>query len=344
MVTKKKSKLNAVINKRFSSIKKRRNNFLKRRPHRSFKLTRRRDYKRAWTVPGYWAFTNEVRLLMWSEKILFFKFMVLYGLLSFLIVGLLSQENYKILEETVNELGGNVVAGELSSIVQNVAIFAGVLNGAFSVSLTESQQIYVVILFLLSWMTLVWLLRQIMAGHKNIKLRDGLYSSGTPLVATCIIFMVVLVQLIPFALALIAYGAAYGVNIFEDVLLTTLFWLVELLLVVISLYWITSSFLAMVVVTLPGMYPLKALKASSDLVVGRRLRLLYRLAWLGLTIVMIWAVVILPAIVINSLSLLSAIPIVPVVALLLSAFTMVWFTSYIYLLYRKLVSDDAKPA
>ena len=37
-----------------------------------------------------------------------------------------------------------------------------------------------------------------------------------------------------FAIALVAYGAAESVDIFSDVLFTTMFWIVELLLVVVS--------------------------------------------------------------------------------------------------------------
>ncbi len=328
----------------YAKAKKRYTNFLSRRPHRTFRLTRRRDYKRDWDMPGYIAFTNQVRQMLWGHKWLFTKFLALYSLFSFLIVGVLSQDNFNLLNKTVNQLGGNVVAGELSSIVQNVAIFAGIFSGAFNQTLTESQQVYSGLLLLIGWLTIVWLLRQIMAGHKKLKLRDGLYSSGSPLVSTFLLFLVFFVQLIPFALALIAYGVADSADVFGDVLFTTMFWIVELILVVISMYWITSTTIALVVVTLPGMYPFQALKAAGDLAIGRRLRLLYRLAWLLLTIVVIWAVIILPFILLSQISWLSSLPIIPVVALLLNSFTVLWTASYVYLLYRKLVSDGSKPA
>lgn len=340
----KRAKFVSKIKKPFTNAKKRYIAFLKRRPHRSFRLTRRRDYKRSWDVPGYWSFTNEVRKILWSHKWLFVKFMLVYGLFSFLIVGLLSQQNYDLLNKTVNQLGGNVVAGELSGLVQNIAIFSGVLGGAFSPNLTEVQQVYSGILFLLGWMTAVWLLRQIMAGHKNIKLRDGLYSSGSPLLSTFLVLLVVLVQVVPFALALIAYGAAYSVDIFDDQLFTTIFWIIEFLLILLSTFWLTSSLIGLVVITLPGMYPLKALKASSDLVIGRRLRILYRYGWLAFSVVMIWAIVILPVIMIGSVKWLSWLPLVPLTVLVLSTFTLLWSATYIYLLYRKLVSDGTPPA
>lgn len=338
------TKILNAIKRPYTKAKKRYTNLLSRRPHRTFRLTRRRDYKRDWEMPGYIAFTIEVKNILWSHKWLFAKFIGIYSLLSFLIVGLLSQDNFDLLNKTVNELGGDVIVGELSGIVQNIAVFAGVFTGAFSQNLTEAQQVYSALLFLISWLTIVWLLRQIMAGHKKIKLRDGLYSSGSPLVPTFLMFFVLFLQLIPFAIALIAYGTAESIDIFGDVLFTTLFWIVELLLVVVSMYWLTSTSIALVVVTLPGMYPLRAIKSSGDLVIGRRLRVLYRLAWLLLTIIIFWAIIILPVILISQIEWLKNIPIIPVVVLLLGSLTMLWSSAYVYMLYRKLVSDDTKPA
>lgn len=343
-MAKKQSPKKNYLQKNISKIKKRRNDFLSLRPHRSFKLTKRRDYKRDWKMPGYIAFTVEVKNVIWSHKWLFTKFIALYSLISFLIVGLLSQDNFDLLNKTINQLGGDVIVGELSGIVQNIAVFAGVFTGTFSQNLTEAQQVYSGLLFLVSWLTIVWLLRQIMAGHKNIKLRDGLYSSGSPLVSTFLMFFVLFVQLIPFAVAIIAYGTAETVDVFGDVLFTTVFWIIELLLVVVSMYWLTSTSIALVVVTLPGMYPLRAIKSSGDLVIGRRLRVLYRLAWLAVTIIVFWAVIILPFILISQISLLKNIPIIPIVVLILSSLSMLWSSAYVYMLYRKLVSDDSKPA
>ncbi|MDO8335431.1 MAG: hypothetical protein Q7T74_01445 [Candidatus Saccharibacteria bacterium] len=341
---KKKNKKQNKLQKVLSKQKKRYDDFLKRRPHRSFRMTARRDYKRQWNVPGYWSLTDEVWQTIWSDRWLFAKFTIVYSTLSFFVVGLLSQDSFVLLNKSVNQIGGDVIVGELSGVVQSLAVSAGVFSGAFTQGLTESQQIYSGLLFLVGWLTVVWLLRQKLAGHKNIKLRDGLYSSGSPILSTFLVLLVLLVQLVPFAIALIAYGAAESVDVFGDVLFTTLFWIVELLLVLVSMYWTTSTVVALVVVTLPGMYPLKALKASSDLVIGRRIRVLYRLAWLGITIVVIWTLVMLPIIFINQISWLSQIPIVPVAALIMTTFTLLWTASYVYLLYRKLVSDDTPTA
>lgn len=337
-------KVTRYFKKIFIKSKKRFLDFLSRRPHRTFRMTRRRDYIRTWQVPGYWAFTNEVRKILWSNKWLFSKYIILYSALSFLILGLMSDESYDILDATINQIGGNVVAGELSMLVQDVAVFAGVFAGAFDQTLSEGQQIYGLLLALIGWLTVVWLLRQILAGHKQVRLRDALYSCAAPLIATSIVACVVVLQLIPFAIAVVGYGAALAANIFSDPLLTILFWVCAALLITLSLFWITSSLIAMVVVTLPGMYPLRALKVSGDLVTSRRLRILYRYGWLALSVVVIWAIILLPGIILSRVQWLEWLPIVPLLVLLLSAWSILWGAAYVYLLYRKLVSDDTKPA
>ena len=41
---------------------------------------------------------------------------------------------------------------------------------------------------------------------------------------------------------------------------------------------------------------------------------------------------------------ISWLPVVPVCMLIMTTFTIIWTASYVYLLYRKVVDDDAKPA
>jgi len=128
-----------------------------------------------------------------------------------------------------------------------------------------------------------------------------------------------------------------------------LFWTVAGLLAMISLYWISSTFFALVIVTLPGMYPFQALKTAGDLVIGRRLRIIFRLIWMFVTVAVVWAVVMIPIIMLDSWikglwPAITWVPTVPLVLLTLGAFTIIWISSYIYMLYRKVVADDAKPA
>jgi len=127
------------------------------------------------------------------------------------------------------------------------------------------------------------------------------------------------------------------------------FWFVVALLVLLSLYWATGTLIAMVVITLPGMYPLQAIRAAGDMVVGRRIRILLRILWMIAGLAVVWILILVPVILFDTwiktiFTQIAAVPLVPFVMLVVASFSVVWSASYIYLLYRKVVDDDALPA
>lgn len=329
--------------KKKKSLSERHKDFLSRRPHRSFQFTRRRDYKRSLALPGYWSFTNEVRATLWQHKALFAKLLGVYAILSMLLVGMISQETYTTFSENLAIINDEVFSGSIGSVAQTAALFGATITGSLNQTPSESQQIYGGLLFLLGWLTTVWLLRQLLAGHK-VKLRDAIYSSGAPIVSTFIILLVILIQLLPLAIALVAYGAAQQTGLLEEGFVNMAFWVVASLLALMSLYWITSSFIALIIVTLPGMYPFVAIKNAGDLVVGRRLRIMLRLLWLAFIVLLVWAIILIPIILLAGAINITWLPLVPITTVLLSSFTLIWASSYIYLLYRKLIDDKAPPA
>src|SRR5665811_774366 len=87
--------------------------FLKRRPHRSFRRTRQRDYTRSLSLPGYWSFTNNVRIVLWSNKKLFISLVVVYAVLSGIFVGIASQTTYSTLSDTLSSTGQDIFNGNV---------------------------------------------------------------------------------------------------------------------------------------------------------------------------------------------------------------------------------------
>lgn len=336
------------INNLFLKLKNRAVSFLKRRPHRSFKWTRRRDYVRSLKMPGYFAFTNYVFKTIWKNRKTFILLAVVYAAITALMVGVASQDLYATLTDTIRTTSGGVFEGVWGEIGKSGLLFLTALTGGMSQSLTDVQQIYAGIITLMTWLTSVWLLRNIMAGHK-VKVRDGLYSAGAPILSTFLVALLLIVQLLPLALALIGYSAAYASGLLTGGVEAMLFWLVAGLLTVLSLYWITSTIIALVVVTLPGMYPFRAIKTAGDLVVGRRLRILLRFLWMFAVAVVVWAVIMIPLILFDGWiksvwPVINWLPTIPVVLLALSSLTIIWVSGYVYLLYRKVVADESAPA
>lgn len=336
------------INKIFNNTKKRFQNYLGRRPHRSFRFTRRRDYTRSLKLPKYWQFTLYVNRILWKNKKTFFALVAFYCVLVFLFAGIASQSTFTSLTEILNSTGGDILSGAWGKIGGASLLMASAMTGGMSSGLTDVQQIYVGLITLVTWLTTVWLLRNISAGRK-VKMRDGVYNSGAPIIPTFLVALIILIQLLPLALAIIGIGAASISGLLSNGVEAMLFWIAAGLLASVTLYFIIGTLFALVIVTLPGMYPMQAIKASGDMVIGRRVRILFRLIWMALIELVVWSLIMIPLILLdNWLSeiwpIVGQIPIVPVVLLVLTALTTIWTSSYIYLLYRKVVDDEAEPA
>jgi len=322
--------------------------FLARRPHRSFRRTYRRDYVRSLRLPGYWAFTNEVRKTLWVNKRLFLLLALTYAVLTAAFVGFASQDTYTELSESISTANESLLQGDVGKVGQAGVLLATGMVGAFNQTPTDAQKIFAGILALMVWLTTVWLLRAILSGRKP-KLRDGLYNGSAPLLSSLLIGFLVVLQLLPVAVAAIAFGAAVSTGVLLGGVETMLFWTVAGMLGLLSLYWITGSMIALVVVTLPGMYPIQAVRTAGDLVVGRRVRVLLRFLWVCAISIVVWAIIMIPIILLDSWlkSMWPAIewvPLVPVSLLAMGSVTVVWMASYVYILYRKIVDDDASPA
>lgn len=330
------------------SIQKRIKEYLKRRPHRSFHRTRRRDYARTMKMPGYVAFTKSVTKIIWKNKKIFLRFALVYIILSALMVGLSSQETYSTLQTTIKSTGGDIVKGSFGGLAQAGLLFISSMSGGLSSELTGSQQIFAVIIFLMAWLTCVWLLRNIMANRK-VKLRDGIYNAGSPIISTFLVALLLLVQLLPLAIAIVGYGAAATTGLLDNGVEAMLFWAAAGLMAVLSIYLMTSSVFALIIITLPGMYPMAAIKAAGDLVIGRRVRIIARFLWMLLCVLFGWALIMIPMILFDSWikevwSSIKWLPIVPISILVMTSVTVIWVSTYIYLLYRKVVDDGAEPA
>lgn len=271
-----------------------------------------------------------------------------FVIMSGLLVGLASQDVYHMLTQTLQETSSNVLTDGWGEIGRAGLLFAAIASGNIGSELTEAQQIYGMLLFLMLWLTTVWLLRAQLAG-KSPRFRDALYNSGSPIISTLLVTVLFIIQLVPAALAIITYNAAMATNFLSNGVVAMTFFIVLLLLCALTLYLVTSTFIALVVVTLPGMYPWQAIRTAGDLVIGRRIRILLRLLWMALVIMISWALIMLPIILLttwlqSSWAWTAGIPIIPFVVLALTTISTMFGASYVYLLYRKVVDDDASPA
>jgi hypothetical protein len=317
-------------------------------PHKTFQLTRRRDYVRPLELPHPIAFIIEVNQTLWNYRRIFFPLAVVYMVLYGLLVGLGSQEIYAQLNESLKEAGGDVLTGTFGPLAQSSLTLLALVTNGIDTQLSDAQRIFGVLLTLMAWLTIVWLLRNILAGN-TVRMRDGLYSAGAPLMATAVVALVIALQLLPLALAAVGYSAAVSSGLIAaGGVAAMLFWIAAGLLAILSLYWVSSSIFAMVIITLPGMYPVQALRSSYRLLLGRRVRFLLRFVWMAAFVAAPWVIICIPVILFDGWiksvwPTIAWLPIIPVLLLLIGTYTVFWTSVYIYLLYRKVV-DANEPA
>lgn len=338
-----------LIKSKLNKLSTRRKYFLNRRPHRSFRLTARRDYQRSLKLPGFFIFTLEVADLLWQNRktfslvgVCFFVLLILFGLMG-------SQDTYQKFQDLLyGTAPEGLFAGAVGEVSKAGLLLFTVMTQGINTEPDSGQQIIAIFISLYVWLTVIWLLRNIIGG-KKVKLRDGLYNAGAPILPTLMMFMIVLVQLIPVALAIIVSSAAFQSGLIAGGGAAMFATIAIALMITLSMYWIISTVFALIIITLPGMYPLRAMAIAGDLVVGRRLRLMLRVLWMFLVVACWWVVVMIPVILFDNwikdiFEQTTWLPIVPVVILVMSMFTVIWSATYIYLLYRKMVDDDASPA
>lgn len=320
---------------------------MNRRPHRSFRRTRRRDYVRSLRLPGYIGFTLYVNRTLAANKLTFLAVVGGYIFILLLLGGVINQDTYQQMANLMTETREGLASMGINRLGEAALLFLFVLVGGSGESGADQQLVFYSIL-LLVWLCTVWLLREIMAGHRP-KFRDGLYSSGAPIVSTLVLVGVGLAQLLPLVLLSIVYSALSDSGLLVGGFAGMLFGLLAASVVALILYWWTSTAIALVVVTLPGMYPLKALSAAGDLVIGRRLRIMLRLLWAVVMAALVGFVCMVGAVLLQSVLAerwveFAQIPVAATVAVGVAASMVVWLATYVYLLYRKIVDDDARPA
>ena len=285
--------------------------------------------------------------MLWRDKGLFLSMIILYALIIIFLGIITSQSTYDSIGKLVSESLGKIFDGGVGQLL-NAGMLTFSSLAIDTTSLRAEQGVMLALLVLMTWLTAVWLLREILLGLKP-KLRDGLYNATAPLISTSVVLLILLIQLSPVGIMALAYSALVSVHILTEGFGMMLFGLLAASVLTLVLYWVTSTIIALVVVALPGMYPLRAIQAASDLVVGRRLRIMLRIVWAFVYSSVIWCVVMVSLVLLerglsSKLKWLESVPIVPFAGAFMMALLFVWLAAYIYLLYRKVVADDAKPA
>lgn len=313
-------------------------------PHKSFKRSYREDYRRELEVPGIMHHIFATFKMIFQNWKLFLPFLVIVVLLNVVLVGIMSQATYMQFQDALDKTSEQVAGGDIGNVAKaGLLLVSTVTTGGLSGESSEVAMVFGVIIFLIIWLVTIFLLRHRLAGHE-VKLRDGLYNATTPLISTFVVLVIALIQCIPIFLLIIAYSAAVQTDFLATPFYALMFFIFAALMILLSGYLLSSSLIALVAVSAPGLYPLKALGAASDLMMGRRMKFILRLVALLIAVVIMWVVVMLPLILFDlgmkNFEWTAGIPFIPICLNVMTCFTAIYVTAYLYLYYRWMLNYD----
>jgi hypothetical protein len=308
--------------------------YLADRPHRSFRPTPKYKYKKGKKVEKLWPLVKGSFVLIWQQKKILGILMLISALALFLVIGGIPTLSFADLRRSTNE----IFTGNIGEVGTAITLFTAAFTGSLNPATTQLQQFLGGLITFIFWLTYVWALRRILADKPQpVLVRDALYNSGSPIVPSAFVFFVAVLQLVPAALG--AFGAALMLSgvWFQQGVEIMMVCIAGLLLILLSMYWVVSSLMAMVVVTLPGMYPWRALAGASVLVIGQRWAIALRMVLLAVVIFLVWAAVLFPLLLFDNWLKVDWIPLIPIAVQLLISFTILYTSVYVYKTYRSML-------
>lgn len=296
---------------------------LKGSSYKSFKLSKKirhpHELPSAFTI-----FRSSIGIIKKNWK-LFGGIILIYGLLTIILVkGLSGGLDLGELKDTLSE----AFEGVGGSLATTAGLFSLLIVSAGS-SNAEGGSVYQALLLVITSLAAIWAIRQVTAGHKA-RIRDAFYLGMYPLVPFMLVLFVIGLQLIPMLIGSWLYSTVLVNAIAVTTLEKTIWLLLFFLLTMLSLYMLCSSLFAVYIVTLPNMAPLKALRSARQLVLNRRLAVFMKIAFLPVSILLLYALIMFPLI-------LFLTAIAEWVFFILSMTTIVIVHSYMYALYRELL-------
>ncbi|HSH56185.1 MAG TPA: hypothetical protein VK983_05185 [Candidatus Limnocylindrales bacterium] len=258
---------------------------------------------------------------VWNNRRVFVWICAIYLLLNLLLVrGFSSGTNIAELKQAIAQEGGN-------PLLSGLALFTVLVTT--DASSGQAASAYQSFVFIITSLAIIWALRKVWAAEA-FRARDAYYKGMYPLVPFLLVLLVIGLQLLPLLLGGALYALIVGNGIAANGIELAIVALVFFGLGLLSLYLIASSLMALYIVALPDMTPIKALRSAKQLVKGRRWIVLRKLLFLPLALLVAGALLLLPIILL--------VPVLaPWVFFGATAVSIVIGHSYCYTVYRELL-------
>lgn len=296
---------------------------VKQSNYKSFKLQKRVKHETG-ALPNVYKISKTAINLIRSRWRLFGGMVLIYILLNAMVVGGLS-------------LGGNIqdlqteaqLNGQEGTLSNSLSVFGSLIGGGSTSSTSPSAGTYQFILIIVFSLAFMWALRQVQADEK-INIKQTFYQGMYPLIPFVIVIAVVFLQLLPLLVGNFVYAIAVNGGIAIEAVERIIWGVLSGLLILLSLYMVSSSIFALYITTLPNMTPLQALRSAREIVRYRRFAVMRKILALPIILIIFLGLIIVPLIVIAPLA-------AQIVAYILGSATLLLIHAYLYTLYRELL-------
>lgn len=277
-------------------------------------------------MPGGFKLLRAAFKLLRTNWKLFGGIAVIYGVLNLVLVPTLTGADLNSIKSTLDQ----TVTGQAPSPLASSLSLFGYILGAAGGTNTQVAGVYRFLLVLIASLATIWALRELYAG-RPVRIRDGFYRGMYPLVTSLLVLSVAVLQLLPMAAGSYLFSLVYSNPNATSVEL--LAWgVAAFMLLIVSLYWVCASLIALYIVCLPNVTPLAALRSARELVKFRRWTIIRRLIFLPVVLLLVALIVMLPI-------LLSATALAGWVFVLLMTLALPAVHAYMYGLYRGLLDE-----
>lgn len=266
-------------------------------------------------------------VVLWHSKALFAGILAVYGLVQFVLVyrGAIMPD-FSLISDVLK----SSVSGFSGQMMSGVSMYTYMLVGGGS-KVAADAGVYQSLLLVIGSLAMIWALRHVYL-NKRIRIRDAYYKGMYPFIPLLLVMAVITIQLIPLMI---------GVTLYQNIVLQHVavgsveigaFTALSILVALPTFYMVVSSVMALYIVTLPEMTPMKALRSARNIVRYRRLKIWWRILVIAVASSILLTVVVVPVI--------FVVPkIAPAVFYAMTVLLLGLVHAYMYGLYRELLRD-----
>ncbi len=298
---------------------------LRKKPkYKSFRLHKRVKHNDP-KLPSWWGISKKAFRLLGANSKNILKFFFIYGFLYLIFVrGFSSPVNIDEIRGAFDELATE----DVSALATNFTVFSLLIQSTTNAA-GDVQGLYQMLFLIVGSLALIWLFRQQQAGNK-VTMKMGFYRGMYPFVPFVLVTIVIALQTLPASIGNFLFKTVIDSGLAINMLEQSVWLLLFIFLLLLSFYMISSSLIALLVVTLPEMTPKIALKKAKELVEFRRFSVLRKVLALFLILVVVFVSIVFPAIFVSA-------SLAQILYFALTILAVPFAAAYLFVLYRELL-------